>query len=174
MTSVVSDLDLLAEPFRLKAERLMEQIEREGLPFRVFETRRTMTRTQTLYMQGRAYQAGVLKKVGPTVSNARPGESPHNFGLAMDLVLVTDPEHTWWDGHAHELPKGPWDLGDSHRPIIKLAWDRLGRCARACDLVWGGDWTSFKDWPHVEIKQWQSFRPSDWKTIAAREVAAGR
>jgi hypothetical protein len=100
------DLEQLADPFKGKAVRLVELIAREGIPFRVFETRRSFTRSQELFMQGRTYVQGVVKVTGPIVTNARPGSSPHNWGLAVDCVLVTDPQHAWWAGEA--LPKGPW------------------------------------------------------------------
>jgi D-alanyl-D-alanine carboxypeptidase len=30
-------------------------------------------------------------------------------------------------------------------------WKALGEEARALGLVWGGDWTSFRDWAHVQL-----------------------
>jgi peptidoglycan L-alanyl-D-glutamate endopeptidase CwlK len=164
------DLEQLADPFKGKAVRLVELIAREGIPFRVFETRRSFTRSQELFMQGRTYVQGVVKVTGPIVTNARPGSSPHNWGLAVDCVLVTDPQHAWWAGEA--LPKGPWDTG--HADHIALAWQRYGRCVRACDLIWGGDWNGFKDYPHAEVKQWDTYRPDNWQDVVSRELSAGR
>jgi peptidoglycan L-alanyl-D-glutamate endopeptidase CwlK len=170
MNQVNADVDSLADPFKAKAQRLLDMIEREGLPFRLFEARRSFTRSAALFMQGRAYKNGVLVKVGPTVSNARAGESPHNWGLAIDCVLDCRPEHAWWAGEA--LPKGPWDLGKADH--ISLAWVKYGRCVRACDLSWGGDWTGFKDWPHAEARNWRQYRPSNYALLVQREVDAGR
>lgn len=164
-----TDLDSLAEPFRARAVRLVALLEREGLPFRVFETRRAFARTQELFMKGRSYRDGVLVKVGATVSNARPGESAHNWGLAVDCILV--PDHDFWDGETP--PTGPWDDGRKN-PVVKLAWDRYGRCVRQSDLAWGGDWVSLRDLPHAELRTWKALRPADWKAVALREVQAGR
>lgn len=169
-----SDLDELADPFKTKAYRLVAMIANEGLPFRVFETRRSFKRSQELFMQGRTYEQGVLKKVGPTVTNARAGESPHNYGLAVDCILITKPDHCWYEGHQEDLPKNPWDTS---KPLLKLAWDRYGRCVRACDLVWGGGWGSsvgLVDLPHCELAQWEQYRPSNWKDIVARELPLQR
>src|SRR5688500_5752225 len=116
----------------------MALIETEGLPFRVFETRRPFSRSQELFMRGRAYKDGVAVVVDKSkvVSNARAGQSPHNYGLAIDCVLITDAAHAFW---ADETPPtGPWDDGRSN-PLVKLAWDRYGRCVRKADLSWGGD-----------------------------------
>lgn len=176
MTAPINkDLDALAEPFRAKAYRLVELIQREGLPFVVFETRRSFSRSSDLFMIGREYKNGVVTVTGPVVTRARAGESPHNWGLAMDCVL--DVKSDWWEqGEGPAL--GPWDTGYTKgklvRPHVKLAWERYGRCVRQADLTWGGDWVGFVDIPHAELKQWRTLRPSDWKTVAQREVEAGR
>lgn len=177
MTTVNHDLEALADPFKVRAHRLVELLEREGLPFQVFETRRSFSRSAELYMQGRAVVAGVVTKVGPTVTNAGAGSSPHNWGLAVDCILVTK-DHDWWHGHEIDLPTGAWDTGYEKgrliRPIVKLAWERYARAVKTVDCVWGGGWTGFPDFPHCEHPQWQTLRPANWKPIAQREVEAGR
>ena len=51
-----------------------------------------------------------------------------------------------------------WDWEHYH-PLadhIKATWKRLetaGRLSGAYDLRWGGDWTSFKDGPHWELRE---------------------
>lgn len=167
MSLVESDLELLADPFKARAYRLVDMLAREGLPFRVFETRRSFARSQVLYMQGRTYDHGVIKVIGPTVSNAHAGESGHNWGLALDAILITKPDHAWYEGHSEDLPRNPWDMGN---PLLKLAWDRYGRCVRACDLEWGGGW-KLKDFPHAEYPRWEQLRPSNWKDVVQRELA---
>lgn len=169
VATVNDDLDSLAEPFKARAERLVALIASECLPFRVFEARRAFVRSQELFMRGRALKDGVVQIVDrkAVVSNARAGESPHNWGLAVDCILVSD--HDFWDDETP--PKNPWDTST---PITKLAWDRYGRAVRHCDLSWGGDWVSFKDLPHAELRTWKTLRPSNWKDVALREVQAGR
>ena len=57
-------------------------------------------------------------------------------------------------GHAVDLvPIGPngkaafdWPLYDRLGPAVKAAAEKEG-----VDIVWGGDWTSFKDGPHFEL-----------------------
>lgn len=173
--SVSTDLDLLVDTFRLKVERLEAILAREGLPMRLFEARRSFTRSSTLFMQGRTYVDGVIKIVDEKkiVTGARAGSSPHNWGLAVDYVLVTG-EHDWWDD---EKPTGPWDTGYTGgkllRPSVKLAWERYGRSVRQADLTWGGDFPRV-DMPHAEAKGWRALRPANWQEIALREVKAGR
>ncbi len=174
MSAVNCDIDSLAEPFKAKAVRLQEIIKREGLPFRLFECRRSFTRSSELFMVGREYQSGVLKQVGKTVTNARAGSSPHNYGVAVDFILIPR-EHGFWEGE--DAATGPWD--DGHvggrlvRPLVKLAWERYGRAVREAGLTLGGDW-KWKDMPHAELPMWKTVRPHNWQEIALREVQAGR
>lgn len=163
------DLDALAEPFRAKARLLQDRIERDGLPFVLFEARRTFTRQAELYAQGRIRdEKGVWRVIGGISTKAMPGQSPHNWGYAVDFVL--DPAHSWWGS---TRPKGPWDLGDKDRPLPKLAWERYGRLVRETGLRAGMDWT-WKDWPHAELPGWEKYRPKDWPVAAQREIEAGR
>lgn len=167
---VNSDVNELAEPFKTRLIRLIDRIDDEGLPFVVFETHRSMTRCQDLWLKGRKVDpaTGLVKVVGPVVTKARPGEGPHSWRLAADFVLDTNPMHPWWAEEAP--PKGPWDTST---PLLELTWERLGRAASACDLEWGGRW-QFRDLPHVQFRDWKKYRPADWKAVVLRELAAGR
>lgn len=66
---------------------------------------------------------------GLIVTNARGGESWHNFGLAEDYAFVIDGKVTWG---------GPWD--------------RFGGIAVECGLEWGGNFEGFVDRPHVQMR----------------------
>ena len=33
-----------------------------------------------------------------------------------------------------------------------MPWTLYGRMATSLGLTWGGDWVSFKDKPHIELK----------------------
>lgn len=71
----------------------------------------------------------------PKVTNARGGYSWHNFGLAVDFGIF----------------KGKTYLGESAH------YKTLGKLAREVQgLEWGGDWTSFKDEPHLQMKKFAS------------------
>ncbi len=65
------------------------------------------------------------------VTNAEPGESIHNYGLAIDYFLVTkDGEDAIWDANKE--------------------WRRVAEIAKGMGFEWGGDWNSFKDYPHLQ------------------------
>ena len=118
-------LDGLQEEARDRAYTLYERAEREGLGICIVSGLRTYAEQAALYAQGRS-------KAGKIVTNAEPGESYHNFGLAFDFAvmmksgaLVWDPEHPDWKG------------------FVRLAKDG--------GFAWGGDWTSFRDYPHLQL-----------------------
>jgi hypothetical protein len=69
-------------------------------------------------------------------SKARFGQSPHNLfpSKAIDFFRLT---------LAGANYDGPW-----YR-------DTLGPAARAAGLVWGGDFRSLRDCPHVELPNWR-------------------
>ena len=78
-------------------------------------------------VRGKAEQ-DALKKKG--VSNAGFGKSLHNYGAAIDFHF------------ADTGFEGPWELA--------------GKVGKSLGMQWGGDWTSLKDKPHLQIdKTWQ-------------------
>jgi peptidoglycan LD-endopeptidase CwlK len=91
--------------------------------------RRTIAEQNGLYAQGRT-------KPGSIVTNAKGGQSAHNFGLAADLVP--------------EKSKGLIDWNASH-----LVWKTMGDIAIKHGLIWGGTFKSIKDLPHIEHPRWK-------------------
>ena len=71
-------------------------------------------------------------------------------------------------GHAVDLvPIGPngkaafdWPLYDRLGPAVKAAAQ-----AEGVEVVWGGDWTSFKDGPHFELDR-KVYPEGDWASKA--------
>jgi GTP-dependent phosphoenolpyruvate carboxykinase len=39
----------------------------------------------------------------------------------------------------------------SDKPETKKFWEALGKAAKEQGLYWGGDWTSFQGWAHVQM-----------------------
>lgn len=76
-----------------------------------------------------------LYKKRPKVTNAKGGYSWHNFGLAFDFGVFSIDGKTYF--------------GES--PM----YAKLGSLAREVqDAEWGGDWSSFKDEPHVQMRRY--------------------
>lgn len=97
---------------------------------RFTHTLRTFKEQNDLYAIGRT-------KPGKRVTNARGGQSYHNYGLAIDIVLIVDGKTAVWD------TKTDFD-GD------RLAdWQEIVSIFKRYGWEWGGDW-GFKDYPHFQ------------------------
>ena len=81
------------------------------------------------YEQNQLFALGRTKR-GKIVTNARGGQSNHNFGRAVDMAFVDESGTVVWD--------------------LKL-YKRLGVIAKLYGLKWGGDWRKHKDNPHLEL-----------------------
>ena len=79
-----------------------------------------------------------LYKKRPKVTNAKGGQSVHNYGFAVDIVLIIDGKTASWD------TKKDWD-GDKVSD-----WDECVKVFAKYGWNWGGNWTSFKDMPHFD------------------------
>lgn len=117
---------------RLKAlaVELIKRAYHEGINIRITAGLRTNAEQQRLYNQGRTTPGNI-------VTNARPGQSIHNFGLAIDYVLVNeDDTNVSW--------------------VVNKQWRRVGAIGKQLGFQWGGDWTSFRDYPHLDLQRGMS------------------
>lgn len=126
----MSRIDTLEPIFRPLVEQLIVKTEAAtGRKWAISDARRTMAQQRDIYAQGRT-------KPGKVVSNAKPGQSAHNFGYAVDLwPLKADGDFDW--GASQKLFKAMGDIAVS-----------LG-------LTWGGNFKSIFDAPHVEHPKWK-------------------
>jgi len=85
----------------------------------------------------------------PKVTNAKGGQSIHNYGLAFDIVILFDK-----DGSGR-FATASWAI-DSY-------WLRVAHFFKHRGWVWGGDWTGFRDYPHFE----KTFGHT-WRTLQAK------
>ena len=94
-----------------------------GIHPSITETYRSFERSDALYAQGRT-------KPGNIVTNAKGGQSIHNYSLAFDFVMLIN-------------GKMNWDVDANWMKVVsvfkKYGWE------------WGGDWKgSLKDYPHFQ------------------------
>jgi LysM repeat protein len=89
---------------------------------------RTREEQDLLYARGRTVPP--IGK-GHIVTNARGGQSWHNYGLAFDIVVLD------------AVGKADWDV--SHP-----GWKKVAAIGKSVGLEWGGDWKTFKDYPHFQ------------------------
>lgn len=81
-----------------------------------------------------------LFKQVPKVTNAKAGQSPHNYlpSFAFDIAFL--------------------------KPDKSLDWSTIN-FKRFADIItsisdkieWGGNWKSFKDRPHFQLKDWERY-----------------
>lgn len=97
------------------------------IPIRAFEFLRSRERQDELHAQGR--------------SNAPAGHSPHQFGLAVDIISATK---------AWNLSKKQWEIiGEIGKEIARK---------RNIKITWGGDFETLWDPAHWELTNWENFR----------------
>lgn len=104
-----------------QADKVVEAMAMLGHPVRITEGYRSMERQAALYAQGRTAP-------GQIVTNAKPGESLHNYGVAVDFVFRRE---------GYDAPDWLWEV--------------LGSAGKAHGFSWGGDWEKFVDKPHFEM-----------------------
>jgi hypothetical protein len=112
-----------------KAAAIIALAAREGFILQVSQGLRTFEEQNALFAKGRS-------RAGQIVTNARGGQSMHNFGLAVDFVFITNGKPDWNDA----------------------LYKNIGRWAEAVGLEWGGNWQRFTDFPHVQLKNLPSFK----------------
>jgi peptidoglycan LD-endopeptidase CwlK len=138
MSIIISrDKNLLYPHFAEQLRYFESRLAAAKLSFYLFMALRTIECQDELYSQGRSLP-------GKIVTNARGGDSLHNYGLAADYVLDGSPEKPgiqWsWDTRADFNADGRND------------WMQLGEIAESCGMEWGGHWKRLPDLPHVQNK----------------------
>ncbi|MGH7833206.1 MAG: M15 family metallopeptidase [Candidatus Binatia bacterium] len=112
----------LARQF-LEAAAASQELATAGIVVKIISGTRTYQEQSELFAQGRT-------KPGNIVTKARAGQSNHNFGMAWDVGLFSGNEYL------------------SESPL----YDVVGGIGKQLGLEWGGDWASFPDRPHFQLK----------------------
>ncbi|EAG0675708.1 alkaline phosphatase [Listeria monocytogenes] len=109
-----------------KTRNVIKKMAKKGIYLCVAQGYRSSAEQNTLYAQGRT-------KPGAVVTNAKGGQSNHNYGVAVDLCLYTsDGKNVIWESTTSR-------------------WKTVVSAMKAEGFEWGGDWKSFKDYPHFEL-----------------------
>ena len=101
---------------------------------RITQGLRTFDEQTQLYAIGRT-------KAGKKVTNAKAGQSIHNYGLAVDMCLIIDGKTASWDTAKDWDDDKIADWYECVKIFAKHGWQ------------WGGNWKTFKDLPHFEKKK---------------------
>ena len=153
------DLNDLIPEFKDKVLQLLQNCDQSGYKMRQFYTIRTPFEQGILWRQSRSrkqidekvielrnnnadFLAFCIESVGPQygrhVTNAIPGFSWHQWGEAVDCFWLVGDDAVW---SARKKANG------------KNGYVNYGEMAKTMDLTAGGFWSSFKDWPHVQLRK---------------------
>lgn len=105
------------------AKRFLERCHLKNLGIKIICGTRTYEEQAELYSKGRTTS-------GAKVTNAGPGQSMHNFGLAFDIGVFADGKY---------LPESE-------------NYEIAGQIGESLGLDWGGNFKSIKDEPHFELR----------------------
>jgi peptidoglycan L-alanyl-D-glutamate endopeptidase CwlK len=152
------DIETLDPAFRESTEGFLARCDAEAFDVLIYCCRRSPEQQAKLYRQGRSlgeiYRkvnelrddhgrrdlAKLLLDVGPQhgrrVTNAGPGQSLHQYGLAFDGVPMRHGKPVW----------------DDRAPENAALWLTYGEIAEYVGLDWAGRWVSFKEMPHVQAR----------------------
>jgi peptidoglycan L-alanyl-D-glutamate endopeptidase CwlK len=83
----------------------------------------------------------------PKVTNAKGGQSIHNYGLAFDIVLLYDN-----DGNG-TFEEASWSMIRDFDKDGKADWKEIVDYFKSKGWEHGGDWKTFKDQPHFQLKK---------------------
>ena len=109
---------------------------------RITQGLRTFKEQDDLYAIGRT-------KPGKKVTNAKGGQSVHNYGFAVDICLIIDGKTASWDTVKDWDNDQIADWYECVKIFAKYGWD------------WGGNWKKFKDLPHFDKRGF-----NDWKKLS--------
>jgi peptidoglycan L-alanyl-D-glutamate endopeptidase CwlK len=140
-------LSKVSPKFAAQIRTLQSACKALGHEYRLTSGLRTYAEQDALYALGRT-------KPGGRVTNAKGGQSYHNFGLAVDFVAIVGGKVSW----------------------VKSDYQTLGKEAQRMGLVWGGVW-KFVDIPHVQRGEYslavmdRAFKsgglPAVWSAVGA-------
>ena len=116
-------LDDLLPAVKVRVEKFINSAKDAGIDLLVTSTYRDNESQNALYAQGRTKQ-------GRIVTNAKAGQSFHNYRCAVDVVPLINGKPVW----------------DAENDI----WQKVGDLGIAAGLEWAGKWTKFKEMPHFQ------------------------
>jgi peptidoglycan L-alanyl-D-glutamate endopeptidase CwlK len=127
----------------------------KGVRFRMAYTTRTNADQDDFYAQGRTKLFDAAGKRLGVVTQAKGGQSIHNYHLAWDIVLLLDKDG---DG---KFESATYEMLDFDKDGI-IDWTEVVNEFKAIGAVWGGDW-KFVDKPHFEMTFGHT-----WRTLKAK------
>ena len=101
----------------------MSECKMSGIDILITSTYRDKESQEALYAKGRTAPGNI-------VTNARGGQSFHNWRVAFDTVPIVNGKPVWDDNQL---------------------WLSIGHIGTVCGLEWAGKWKKFKEMPHFQF-----------------------
>lgn len=118
---------------RWRAKEIAARTADLKIPILIYFTLRTFAEQQVLYDQGRSLP-------GHIVTNAKAGESYHNYGLAFDFAILEPNQEIAWNTGV--------DINDNKIPDYR----EVGELGEDLGLQWGGRFKNLKgDYGHLQL-----------------------
>lgn len=127
---------------KAKAEAFIQACADHGIEVLITSTYRDAESQAALYAQGRTMP-------GPKVTNAKPGQSWHNWRVAFDFVPIVNGKAQWNDA---------------------ALFVRCGEIAESVGLEWAGRWKTFTEMAHCQYTGGLTL--ADFQAGKGLEVAA--
>jgi peptidoglycan L-alanyl-D-glutamate endopeptidase CwlK len=116
-------LDDLLPAVKVRVEKFINSAKDAGIDLLVTSTYRDNASQNALYAQGRT-------AAGRIVTNAKAGQSFHNYRCAVDVVPLINGKPVW--------------------DVSYQVWQTIGKLGQEAGLEWAGNWTKFKEMPHFQ------------------------
>ncbi len=124
-------IDDLKTPAKIRAFKFLSEAKQRGIDVLVTCTLRDKEAQDAIFAEGRSREeldrAGLFHvepRPGPIRTNAKGGESFHQYGVALDVVPLRAGKPVWGDVAAQD----------------RALWRELGEIGEACGLEWAGRW----------------------------------
>jgi len=117
------NIDDLLPVVKEKVKKFVALCKGDGIELLITSTYRDHESQNALYAQGRT-------EPGRVVTNAKGGQSFHNYRCAVDVVPLVNGKPDW----------------DGTHPI----WAKIGNYGKLAGLEWAGEWTKFKELAHFQ------------------------
>jgi peptidoglycan L-alanyl-D-glutamate endopeptidase CwlK len=120
-------IDDLHPKVAIMCNKFIAECDKQDIDILITSTYRDAESQNALYAQGRT-------KPGRIVTNAKAGQSWHNWKCAFDVVPLRNGKPVWGTiGKDLEL------------------WNKVGAIGESVGLEWAGRWKRFKEFPHFQF-----------------------
>lgn len=120
------DINELLPEVKSRVEHFIALCQDNNIDLLITSTYRDIESQDALYAQGRTTK-------GHVVTNAKGGESYHNYRCAIDVVPIVGGKPDWDTSHS--------------------VWESVAMLGKQAGLEWAGDWKTFKEMAHFQFTQ---------------------